>query len=341
MTGTGVPGEVEDVEWIPVGHMSAAGAVRRSATGLAHRLGFGEERTAAVAIVATELATNQVKHAGEGSVLLRARRDGDEAMLELVAVDRGPGIADVEHALRDGTSTTGTLGIGMGSFVRLASSWDLWTRPGLGTVVAVTFARDAERAVTASVAAGLTRPITGEQVCGDAYAFRSDDGVVSAMLVDGLGHGPLAAKAAHEAVRAFRGAPEGPPTALLTAVHRALHGTRGAAVAVARVEAGTVRYAGIGNIAGTVLDDAGSRGMISHPGIAGAQARTIREATYPIGPAGLVVMHSDGLTARMDLARHLGLLARSPLVVATVLLRDFGVRQDDASALVLPAAASR
>jgi hypothetical protein len=151
----------------------------------------------------------------------------------------------------------------------------------------------------------------------------------------------MAAKASQEAVRAFRAAPVGPPTALLTAVHRALHGTRGAAVAVAQVGEGTVRYAGIGNIAGTVLDDTGSRGMISHPGIAGAQARTIRENTYPIGPGGLVVMYSDGLTARMDLTRYVGLRAKAPLTVATVLMRDFGVRQDDASTLVVSAAASR
>jgi anti-sigma regulatory factor (Ser/Thr protein kinase) len=341
MTASGVSDEVEDVEWITVDHLSSAGTVRRQATSLARRLGFHDERTAGIAIVATELATNQVKHAGSGNVLLRVRRGGGEAALELVAVDSGPGIADVEYALTDGNSTAGTLGIGMGAFVRLASGWDLYSRPGMGTVVTTTFANDPARRSPAAKAAGLTRPMAGQDVCGDAYALRVDDGVVSAMLADGLGHGPMAAKASQEAVRAFRAAPVGPPTALLTAVHRALHGTRGAAVAVAQVSEGTVRYAGIGNIAGTVLDDTGSRGMISHPGIAGAQARTIRENTYPIGPGGLVVMYSDGLTARMDLAPYVGLRAKAPLTVATVLMRDFGVRQDDASTLVVGAAASR
>lgn len=332
---------VEDVAWLTVDHVSASGTARRAASQLAARVGMPEERVNEIALAVAELTTNLVKHAGSGSVLLRLRHGAAGPVVEVVSVDAGPGIADVTAALGDGVSTAGTLGIGLGSVVRLATTWDIWTRPGAGTVITAGFAAGRPPApATVPVAVGLTRPMSGQDVCGDAYAIRQDDGVLSLMLADGLGHGPLAAVASTEAVRAFRAAPAGGPVPLLTAVHRALHGTRGAAVAVARLEAGQVRYAGVGNIAGAVVDGTARRVMISHPGIVGAQARTLRETTYPLPRGAAVIMHSDGVTERQALDAYPGLLSRSPLVTAAVVLRDFGVRRDDASVVVArPAAA--
>jgi anti-sigma regulatory factor (Ser/Thr protein kinase) len=331
---------VEDVTWLAVDHVSASGTARRAATALATRVGMREERVAEIALVVTELTANLVKHAGSGSMLLRLRHGAAGPVVEVVSVDTGPGIADVTAAMQDGVSTAGTLGIGLGSVARLATSWDVWSRPGAGTVITAGFAADRAAAVAVPPSAvGVTRPMAGQDVCGDAYAIREDEGVLTLMLADGLGHGPLAAVASTEAVRAFRGAPAGGPVPLLTAVHRALHGTRGAAVAVARLEADQVRYAGVGNIAGVVVDGASRRVMISHPGIVGAQARTIRETTYPLPRGGVVIMHSDGVTERQSLDGYPGLLARSALVTASVVLRDFGVRRDDASVVVARPAA--
>lgn len=331
---------VEDVTWLTVDHVSASGTARRAATALAARVGMREERVNEIALVVTELTANLVKHAGSGSVLLRLRHGAAGPVVEVVSVDAGPGIADVTAALEDGVSTAGTLGIGLGSVVRLATTWDIWSRPGAGTVITAGFASDRPvdgpggQAAGAPAAVGITRPMAGQDVCGDAYAIREDDGVLTLMLADGLGHGPLAAVASTEAVRVFRGAPAGGPVPLLTAVHRALHGTRGAAVAVARLEADQVRYSGVGNIAGVVVDGTARRVMISHPGIVGAQARTIRETTYPLPRGAAVIMHSDGVTERQTLDGYPGLLTRSPLVTASVVLRDFGVRRDDASVVV-------
>jgi anti-sigma regulatory factor (Ser/Thr protein kinase) len=325
---------VEDVTWLTADHVSASGTARRAATALAARVGMREERVNEIALVVTELTANLVKHAGSGSILLRLRHGAAGPVVEVVSVDAGPGIADVAAAMQDGVSTAGTLGIGLGSVARLASAWDIWSRPDAGAVITASFGADRAAGPPAPVAVGVTRPMAGQDVCGDAYAIREDDGVLSVLLADGLGHGPLAAVASTEAVRAFRGAPAGGPVPLLTAVHRALHGTRGAAVAVARLEAGQVRYAGVGNIAGVVVDAGSRRVMISHPGIVGAQARTIRETAYPLPAGAAVVMHSDGLTERQSLDAYPGLLSRSALVTACVLLRDFGVRRDDASVVV-------
>jgi anti-sigma regulatory factor (Ser/Thr protein kinase) len=326
---------VEDVTWLTVDHVSASGTARRAATALAARVGMPEDRVNEIALVVTELTANLVKHAGSGSLLLRLRHGAAGPVVEVVSVDAGPGIPDVAAAMQDGVSSAGTLGIGLGSVARLATAWDIWSRPGSGTVITASFGAGRPGVPgPAPVAVGITRPMAGQDVCGDAYAIREDDGVLTLLLADGLGHGPLAAVASTEAVRAFRAAPAGGPVPLLTAVHRALHGTRGAAVAVARVEADQVRYAGVGNIAGVVVDGTARRVMISHPGIVGAQARTIRETAYPLPRGAAVLMHSDGVTERQTLDGYPGLLTRSPLVTASVVLRDFGVRRDDASVVV-------
>lgn len=327
----------DDVAWIRVEHESAIGAVRRAAVDLAVQLGLGESRANEAGIVVTEIATNQMKHAGGGAILLRACRGTNSAGLEVVGVDNGPGMRSVSASMVDGHSTSGTLGIGLGAMARLATDWDVFSAPGRGTVVTLSFglAGAVAPAVGRPGAAGLTRPMAGEEVCGDGYALRVDGDILTGMLADGLGHGPLAALATAAAVRAFRAAAFAPPVELLRVVHPALHGTRGAAVAIVQLVGDQARYAGIGNVSGLVLDREQRRGMISHPGIVGSNARTFRETTYEFSPDAVVVMHSDGVTNRMVLADGPHLLRHPPLVVAATVLRDFGVRHDDASVLVV------
>ncbi|MYS50392.1 phosphatase, partial [Streptomyces sp. SID6013] len=101
-----------------------------------------EQRTSTTALVATELATNLLKHAGGGQVLIDVVAPpvlaaGREATwrVQIVTVDHGPGISDVSAALRDGFTTTGSLGAGLGTCARLADDFDLHSVPGRGTVV--------------------------------------------------------------------------------------------------------------------------------------------------------------------------------------------------------------
>lgn len=321
--------------WFRVEEASSASAVRRAAERLAAALAMPEKRVADLSIVAAEAAGNLVKHADQGTILVRAVRTTEQAGVELIVVDSGPGMADVQRAIGDGHSTAGTLGIGLGAILRQASRWDLHSVPGKGTVLAV-------QVWPAEVpepewAAGLTRPLTGETVSGDAYAVREIADRRQILVCDGLGHGGLAAAAAQEAVRAFRKAPPGPPAVLVEALHRALGHTRGAALAVAELDsaAGLVRYAGLGNISGTVFGvDGTRRGMISMPGIAGHQRRQVREYDYPLAPDALVVMHTDGVVDRWTPAGYPGLFTRSPEVIAATVLRDAGTRRDDAGVLV-------
>jgi anti-sigma regulatory factor (Ser/Thr protein kinase) len=318
-------------------HPSAVGTARRAAAALADRLGLGESRVHEIELVVSEVADNQLKHAGGGRLLLRAFRSTAGPGLGLVAVDGGPGIADLDSATRDGHSTAGSLGIGLGAVLRLCDTWDAHTALGRGTVLSVGFGNCATVDGTGpGDGGGLTRPMTGQEACGDAWAVRRDGATVTGLLVDGLGHGPLAASAAQTAVRAFVDADAAPPAELLARIHRALQGTRGAAVALAQIsEASELSYAGIGNIAGHLLGDERPRRLTSFPGIVGGAARTPREIAYRLESDTVVVLHTDGISEKVKLDAASGILRRTPTVIGATVLRDHGVRNDDAGVLVL------
>ncbi|MCF0095565.1 SpoIIE family protein phosphatase [Micromonospora sp. MH99] len=319
--------------WFRVEAGSTASAVRRAAERLGEQIEMGAARIADLAIVAAELTSNLVKHADNGVLLLRPVRRAGQAGVELVAIDSGPGMADLAVSSRDGHSTTGTLGIGLGAIVRQASWFDGYSVPGQGTVLAVQV-WPAEPAQP-SWAGALTRPITGETVSGDGYAVRLADGRHQVLVSDGLGHGPLAAAATEAALAAFRDAPASPPAAVVSHLHRSMSHTRGAALAVAELAADVLHYAGLGNISGVIVDGDGKRrGLVSLPGIAGHQRPTVRGYDYPFSPGARLVMHSDGVVDRWRLTDYPGLAERSPLVMAATLLRDAGVRRDDACVLV-------
>lgn len=321
--------------WFRVESSGAGSGVRRAAERLGMQLELGERRVADLAIVAAELTSNLVKHAQEGVLLLRPVRRAGRAGVELVAIDSGPGMADLTVSSRDGHSTTGTLGIGLGAISRQATWYDGYSRSGRGTVLAVQVWSGP--APEPSWAGGLVRPITGEQVSGDGYGVRIAEGRRQVLVCDGLGHGPLAAAATEAALAAFRAAPAAPPATVVQHLHRAIGHTRGAALAVAELDpaVGLLRYAGLGNISAMIaVEGERRRGLVSLPGIAGHHRPAVREYEYPFGAGATLVMHSDGVVDRWDLTDYPGLTGRSPLVTAATLLRDAGTRRDDASVLV-------
>ena len=318
--------------WFRIDHESVIGAARRAAVRLARQIAFPESRAGEVAIAVSEVAANLYRHADEGTLLIRIVRVDGRAGIGVVAADRGPGMIDAGASRRDGHSSGGTLGIGLGAIERLASWSEVASVPGAGTVLALELWDGS--APSRPPAACLCRPMTGEEVSGDAIAIRQVDGRVVLLAVDGLGHGPLAARAADTAVRVFEDEPFTSAATTMSSLHRALRSTRGAAIAVADIDAkGRVRYAGIGNIAGWIVDEEGSRrGLVSMPGIAGHQIRRVQELEYELPARSRVVLHSDGLTSKWSTSP--ALLRRDPIVGAAVLLRDAGTRRDDASVVV-------
>jgi anti-sigma regulatory factor (Ser/Thr protein kinase) len=324
---------VEELGWYPVDGPGSAGIVKRVALDSARRLGLDEQRVAELAIGISELASNLHKHAENGWITVRCLRTPAAGAVEIVAVDSGPGMVDALSG-RDGHSTTGTLGIGLGAVSRLPSHVDGYSQRGSGTVVAAQF-WPAGVTPQRQRAEGLSRPLTGEKVCGDRFSVRVHDNLILLLVADGLGHGPLAAAAAAASVDAFQQTDLDAPGAIVAHVHRTVSYTRGAAISVARIDGDTVWFAGLGNVAGAIVwPDGERRGMVSMPGIAGHQARQIKEFSYPVDAHAVTVLHSDGVTDRWNVRDYPGLLRRSPLTIAATLLRDGGQRRDDACVAV-------
>jgi hypothetical protein len=259
----------------------------------------------------------------------------------VLALDGGPGIADVAHSMRDGTSTTGTSGNGLGAMQRLADAFDLYTRPNAGTAVRLWFAgaggRDGGPGPGDGAVGGLCVPKAGEVACGDGWVLRIAGARRDLLVADGLGHGPDAALAARAAIDAFVAAEPWPGVEdWLHLAHAALRRTRGAALGVAELDAsdGAVRFAGVGNVAAVVVEAARARHLVSQNGIVGHTVRKVQAFREPAGADALIVLHTDGLSARWNLAAHPGLAARHPSVVAGVLWRDHARGNDDATVVV-------
>jgi anti-sigma regulatory factor (Ser/Thr protein kinase) len=325
--------------------------VRRALALLARELRLSEEDAGRAAIVATELATNLVRHTPGGEVVLRAR----DGALDIIAWDRGPGIPDVERSLTDGFSTAaGGSGTGLGAVRRVADSFELSSVQPSGTVILATVVPDgarrarsgnedpgaAERGLAGYTgeAAGLVLALAPETVSGDAWGACSARNGDTILLADGLGHGPGAAEASERAVAALH--PGETVDSTLERVHGELRPTRGAAVAVAQVDTaqGVVHFAGVGNIAAAICERGSTRSLASMAGTAGRQIRTLRVFDYELPASGFLVMHSDGCRSGWSLDADPRLRRRSPLMIAATLIRDWERGRDDVSMVVLPLA---
>ena len=328
---------------------SQVAAARRYAAALAQALGFTEAEIGQIALAVTEVATNLVKHATNGQLLLRGYTDLQGQGIELLALDGGPGIVNVAACLQDGFSTAGSPGIGLGVIGRICTRCDIYSRPGSGTALLACcqpHRRDLyplNRSPTKRSGLDIgviCLPVAGETVCGDAWAIDQQAGHYRILVADGLGHGPEAGEAAQEAVRVFHMHPLLAPAAIIDVTHTALRGTRGVALAVADIDlaAQQLRFAGVGNIAGAILTPEGHHSFASHNGIVGYQIRQIQEFSSPWHDCDLLLMHSDGLASRWDLAAYPGLAYRHPGLIAGVLYRDYSSARDDVTIVAATAA---
>lgn len=316
---------------------SEVGQARRAISEFSRRLGFDETEAGKAAIVVTELATNLFKHAGGGELLARELRNGAHSGLEILAVDHGPGL-DMAKSLRDGFSTSGTAGQGLGAVSRIATFFDIYSNPGAGTVAMAELWPPASNRGTADPfdIGAVALPLGGEPVSGDSWSVIQHARGLELILADGLGHGPGAADASREAIRSFEANSPAGPEELLQFVHDALKKTRGAAVAIANIdlEKKLVTYAGLGNISGVIIASAGHRNLVSHNGTAGHEARKISSFSYPWARDSILIMHSDGLATHWDLDHYRGLSARRSGIIAAQIYADFSRKRDDVTVLV-------
>ena len=308
---------------------SKVGEARRAAQAMAN-YEFDAQVAGRVAIVATELANNLLRHAGGGELLVQTLGTDAQSVVEILAIDRGPGMADVERCMTDGYSTVGTPGTGLGAVRRLADEFDIHSAPGQGAVVMARFGNALDTRFGA-----ISVPMPGEVECGDAWHIVSDNGRVAIMMIDGLGHGAFAAEAAQAGIDAFVQSPWAEPQQLMQLAGAAMSRTRGGAAACAQISGDKLSYSGIGNISGSLITHEKSQGLVSHAGTLGMQVRRAQQFEHLRLPGALLVMHSDGLSARWSFKDQPTVFAHHPAIVAALLYRDHARHRDDATVVVI------
>jgi hypothetical protein len=295
--------------------------------------------------VVTEACTNILKHAQGGEILLRLSNGGAPPELEFIALDRGPGMANLEQCLKDGYSTGSSPGQGLGAIRRLADETDFYSVPGKGTAVLARWLLDPAVRPAGNVTSGLRVGVVnvakrGQDVCGDSWGVEQTSETSVLLVADGLGHGYEASLASKEAVRTLYGNSGLQPMALLELSHRALRSSRGAAVAVAKIDRarGKLTFSGVGNVSGQIYSgSASSAHLVSVNGTAGHESQRIREFSYAWPDNGILILFSDGLATTTGLEAQPRLALRDPSLIAGVLYRDYNRGQDDSTVVVAKA----
>jgi anti-sigma regulatory factor (Ser/Thr protein kinase) len=323
---------------VSIEDITGAGEARRLATRLAEVLQFSESDVGRVGLVVTEAATNIARHAGRGEILLRRMAMGSSAGVEILALDNGPGMTNVAECMRDGFSTAGSRGGGIGAISRLSTTFDILSTPGKGTALLSRIVVRPKLFLESRLVCGaVCVAMRGEEVSGDAWAVDEAPGRSTILVVDGVGHGFHAFDAAQEALRVFHRMSGEGPKSFLRALDQELRGKRGVVAVIVAISwpDGEMRYAGVGNIAGMLLSPGQKgTGLVSHPGALGQATTRVHESTNRWPHNALLVVHSDGLSTHWDLETYPGLSQRDPSLIAGVLYRDFRTGKDDAVVLV-------
>ncbi|AVP57208.1 ATP-binding protein [Pulveribacter suum] len=313
---------------------SCVGEARRFCAKAVQHWGWADADAGRLALIVTELGTNLQRHAKGGALWIAIKEQLRE--VEVLALDNGPGIADVTRALQDGVSTgSGSPGTGLGGIRRLADDFDLYSAAN-GTLCLARVRASGQATVGCPAVGAVSLCAPGEIVCGDAWAFaQGDAGEVALLVADGLGHGVHAAEAAQAAVDVFAQAPFASLEASMHETHAALQTTRGAALFLLRLEAPTqVRHTGAGNVLGRLLSGVADRTLLTQHGTAGVQVRRPEISCTELPAHGVAVLYSDGVISRWKSDELHPLLSRDPALLAAAICWRHGRGRDDATVVV-------
>ncbi|WP_308296318.1 SpoIIE family protein phosphatase [Streptomyces sp. ISL-96] len=322
--------------FVRIDHYSAVQLAAQTARSFAEQRQLPGAMPDQAAVLASELASNLDKHARDGALYIQPLPLGTG--LEILAADRGPGMPELQRCLADGYTTTGTLGAGLGAVSRIATDFTIRTQVGVGTLVCARLAVPDQSQPVCQGAGFLCLPAGGEQECGDAGAIAEIDDVRTAIVIDGLGHGPHAAEAAQIALRSFHTAADQPLPQILTTLHRALRHSRGAAVGLLRLHAQQAQHCGIGNVRALGFSPRGvDHRLTGQPGIVGWKMPTPQTHTIPLAPGTTVVLHSDGINAQWAHAPSPFMLRLPPPLLAAAVAHGHRFSHDDATVLAVRA----
>jgi anti-sigma regulatory factor (Ser/Thr protein kinase) len=303
---------------------------------------FTEQRAGEIDIIVSEICSNLVKYATSGEVLYRMQVSEDNvSTFEIISIDKGPGIPDVSRVMRDGVSTSSTLGHGLGAIERLSSTFNIYSIPDWGTIVysKVTtqqtgFVRKENFDLDVR---GLVIPKPREFECGDQFRVKRTNTDVRVFLGDGLGHGKFAQEAVVVAGNFFFESEETNPVDLMRQLHDKVRRTRGlvGTIAILDRKRNEWRICGIGNISTRLYQGIMYKNYMSYNGTIGLNIPTsLNYSTLPAERNQYLVMCSDGIRSRWDLSKYHSILKYDNMVMAASVYKDFNRGTDDSSILI-------
>jgi anti-sigma regulatory factor (Ser/Thr protein kinase)/serine/threonine protein phosphatase PrpC len=317
-------------------------AARQAAKAMVEALGFDAKVKEEVAIAVSELASNLVKHAGRGRLLLAPLREGQRAGIQIEAVDSGPGIADVERAMTDGFSTVGSLGCGLGAVNRLMDESEIKSQGRRGGGTRIVCRRWLVPEPTLIMSRPLdfgaaTRPYPGKMVNGDAFVIEQWDGSALVAVIDGLGHGQFAHQAAQAARQYVETHPDQPLKTIFRGVGRTCRATQGVVMALARFDwnPGRLTFASVGNVEARIFGSPQRENFIVRRGVIGLNAPDPVVTEHRWELSHVMVLHSDGLQTHWRWEDFAPLWDAPASVVAQQLLQRLARDDDDVTVVVV------
>ena len=330
-------------------------------------LGANDVDKSLIATMVSELASNIIKYAKSGYIELCSYELPGKVEIEILAIDKGPGIANLQQAMQEHFSSGGTLGLGLPGIKRIADEFEIQPNFGQGlrilarkyikvdaskqilSLTTVSCSSKLEKQAAFRVAALIKAPshnnfeigmriraYPGQNVCGDqVLSLPLVDGHLLA-IVDATGHGPDAHKMAVMLITAIRKIASGDLSDMMKTLYELSRGSIGAAVGLAIFDPNkrTVRYAGIGNTSLIVYNDKKWRG-VSRDGMVGQRLPTFTEQLTTFNPGDMAIMFTDGLSESLTNEEAMKLRLQNAHVIASRLVDVLGKVHDDASCIAL------
>lgn len=304
---------------------------------LAVKAGLNSKRVSEADIVVAEMATNLVKHAGGGELWVKPIVENDLPGIEIISVDNGPGMADLNRMISDGISTKNTLGLGLGTIRRLSNFFQAYSIREWGTVIVVRIFNEEHPPFLKPAKAeirSIVLPKPGETDCGDGFYTDTSRSHIRLFLGDGLGHGTEAHEVVEQAGAAFLECTETNPAEILRFINNSVRKTRGlvGTAAVFNIKEKKWSICGVGNIITKIISPAFSKNYMAYNGIIGLNVPKTLNAQEVIHEKGQqIIMCSDGLKSRWDTLKFTGISRFDLSVLCASLLKDFARQTDDMS----------
>lgn len=317
--------------------------IKREIHGHVVREKFPTTKVAETDIVISELTSNLIKHAGGGELLYRINHDDESPALEILSIDNGPGISDLARMMKDGVSTTNTLGQGLGAIQRLSDESQIYSLPRWGTIIycvlraTPVIKKPKEKGSLHIDVNALCVSKPRETECGDGYRIRRTATAILIFFADGLGHGSQAKEAVDAAGKIFMECRENEPVAIIRLMHENIRKTRGlvGTISVFDLTTNEFRFCGVGNIHSRFYSGIESRNFMSYNGAVGLNLpHSLNISRNGIEKNQQLIMCSDGIQTRWDLSRYPTISKYDTMLLAAALYKDFARRTDDSSVLI-------